>query len=438
MPSRALRNLTRRELLRKGLIAGSLTAAAAAGLPTVLEQVVYAAAMENVKSQNTIGLIQLAGGNDGLNTVIPLNAGLQNRRGTFATAMISQAQAAGTTLNADFALHPSLKNMAKRFKMGQLAVLMDVGYPMMSKSHFVGTQIWQRGDPTQRQLSGAFGRVVDMIDDQGHPFCGCGVGYDTVPGIMRPTQAQVAVLPTNPTLYGFKGGVEQAVSTLWKNGVPGPYGAMLTGFMGTALGTSAQVKQVDTTYRQQGDYAGVNNVQVFPQKNNLAQNLRVAAMMIKGGAQMNVFTTTEGGFDEHSDEAARQTDLLLTFDQAVDAFLADCAAAGKSPTIAVYSEFSRTIQVNNNGGTDHGQAGPMLIVGQNVNGGIYGTAPNLTGYDVPYQTDFRSMYATLIDHLGVDPKAVVGNFPIIPLLNNNAVAAPPPAPAPASGARTAS
>src|ERR1051326_3702205 len=147
MPSRALRNLTRRELLRKGLIAGSLTAAAAAGLPTVLEQVVYAAAMENVKAQNTIGLIQLAGGNDGLNTVIPLNAGLQNRRGTFASTMISQAQAAGTTLNADFALHPSLKNMAKRFKMGQLAGVVGGGLPYDAQSPFGGHAVRAAGRP---------------------------------------------------------------------------------------------------------------------------------------------------------------------------------------------------------------------------------------------------------------------------------------------------
>ena len=415
MTSKALNRLTRRDLLRSGLIiGGGITTGAAAGMPSVLERVVYAATRENVKADTVVGLLQLAGGNDGLNTVIPLGGGLEQRRGAFGTGIVSQA----IELNNDFGLHPSLKNIARRFQAGEVGILMDVGYPMMSKSHFVATQIWQRGDPTERQLTGAFGRLADVVDDQGHPLAFCGCGYNTVPGLMRGATPRTAVVPTNTASYGFKGGIDQALATLWKAGVPGPYGDLLTQFMAVARGTATQVKNATALYQPQGDYAGVANNLVFPSKNNLAQNLRVAASLIKGGAQLSVFTTTLGGYDDHSDEQARQSALHALFDTAVNAFLDDTAAAGKFPTVAIYSEFGRSIAVNNNAGTDHGAASPMIIVGRNVKGGIYGAKPNLAGYDVPFQIDFRQMYASLIQHLGVDPKVVLGSFAPIPFMKS--------------------
>lgn len=424
MPSRALKRLTRRELIRTGLIvSGGITAASAYDIPSVLEQVVYAAAAENVKNDETVGMIQLAGGIDGLNTVIPLTDQLEAVRPGFGTAVIQNALDAGTRLNADFALHPSLKNIAARFQQGQVAILMDLSYPMASRSHFEATQIWQTGDPTHRQLSGAFGRLAPFIDGQGHPLGLTSCGSTTVPGILRGA-ASAAVLPSNPATYGFKGGVDQALATLWKAGVPGVYGQALTDLMGVARGTTAQLKTIVARYRPQGAYDQVDNQLVFQSKNDLARNLQVAAALIKGGAAPTVFTTTLGGWDTHEDEQNRQTDLLRLFDQAVDAFLTDTAAAGRSPTIAIYSEFGRTIKVNSSGGCDHGQASPMLVIGQRVKGGIYGLKPNLSGYDVPMQMDFRSMYATLIDHLGVDPKLVVGNYPIVPFMSS----APAPAP----------
>ena len=416
MPSRALKNLTRRELIRSGLIVGgAITAASAYDIPSVLEQVVYAAAAENVKNDETLGTIQLAGGMDGLTTVIPLTDQLESVRPGVGTTIIQNAMTAGTQISPDFALHPNLKNVTARFKQGQVAILMDLSYPMPSRSHFEATQIWQTADPTNRQLSGALGRLAPFIDQNGHPFGLCSCGSTTVPGMLRGT-GPVAVLPSNPSMYGFKGGVDQALGSLWRSGVPGAYGQALTNFMNVARTTTAQVKNAVATYQPQGAYDQVNNQLVFQSKNDLARNLQVAASLIKGGIAPTVFHTTLGGFDTHEDEANREGDLLRLFDQAVEAFLTDTAAAGKSPTVAIYSEFGRTIKINGNNGTDHGQASPMLVVGQKVKGGIYGLKPNLTGYDVPMQFDFRSMYATLINWLGVDPKLVVGNFPLIPFM----------------------
>jgi uncharacterized protein (DUF1501 family) len=352
---------------------------------------------------------------DGLSTVVPLTDQLESVRPGFGNTIIQNALSAGTQINADFALHPNLKNVAARFKQGQVAILMDLSYPMSSRSHFQATQIWQTADPTNRDLSGAFGRLAPFIDAQGHPFGLCSCGSTTVPGMLR-GNGSVAVLPSNPAMYGFKGGVEQAVASLWKTGVPGAYGQALTDLMNVARATTAQVRTAVADYKVQGAYDNVNNQLVFQSKNDLSRNLQVAAVLIKGGVAPTVFHTTLGGFDTHEDEANREGDLLRLFDQAVEAFLTDTAAAGKSPTIAIYSEFGRTIKVNSNGGTDHGTASPMLVIGQKVKGGIYGLKPNLTGYDVPMQSDFRSMYATLINWLGVDPKMVVGNFPLIPFM----------------------
>jgi len=432
----ALDSLTRRDLIRAGLVVGGgLAAAPAFGVPGVMDKAVYAAGVENVKGGEAIGLIHLQGGQDGLDTVVPLTDGLEAVRPGYANDLIQGALDAGTRLNADFALHPSLKGIARRFREGHVAVLMDVGYPMASRSHLQATWIWQTGDPSSRQVTGAFGRLASFVDARGHPLGVAGLGGQGAPPMLR-GQRPVAVLPSNPASFAFKGGAEQALSTLWKTGVPGPYGQALTDCMATARDTGAQLRALAAAYRAQGAYDDRPGTPAFQAGNDLAADLQVAAALIKGGAAPTVFHVTHAGWDTHADQQARQTELLRLFDQAVDAFLTDCAAAGRSPTIVTWSEFGRTIRLNSSGGTDHGDAAPMLVVGQNVTGGVYGARPTFTGYDVPVQTDFRSVYATLIDHLGVDPKLVVGGFSPLPFMRGPVTpAGAQPAPSPASGQR---
>jgi uncharacterized protein (DUF1501 family) len=411
MRSSALANLTRRELLRSGVIAaGAAGAASVLGVPGVMEKAVYAAGMENVRADVTVGLVHLAGGHDGLGTVIPLTDALEVVRPGMGDATMQGAMDTGTRLNADFALHPSLKALTRRFKEGHVAILMDVGYPMASRSHLVATQIWQTADPTNRQMTGAFGRLSPYLDANGRPFGLTGVGSTTAPGILR-GQGAVATLPVAPAAFAFKGNAEQAVATLWKAGVPGTFGQALVDAMAAARATAARLRPVAAAYRAQGAYDGASQ---------LARDLQTAAALVKGGAAPAVFNVTMGGWDLHQAQQARQADLLRQFDEAVDAFLTDCSAAGRSPTIVTWSEFGRSVPLNSSGGSDHGDSSPMLVVGQNVVGGIYGTKPRLSGYDVPMQLDFRSVYATLIDHLGVDPKAIVGDFAPLAFLGRKA------------------
>jgi uncharacterized protein (DUF1501 family) len=436
--SHALDNLTRREVLRAGLaVGGGLVLASTIEVPGVMERAVYAAAVENAGGGEPIGLVHLQGGHDGLSTVVPLTDGLEAVRPGDANDLIQGALDAGTRLTRDFALHPSLTAIARRFREGHVAVLMDVGYPMASRSHEQATWIWQTGDPSSRQVSGAFGRVAARVEPQGRPLALAGLGGQGAPAMLR-GQRPVAVLPRDPAAFAFKGAAEQALGTLWKSGVAGPFGQALTDCMATARDTGAQVRAMAAGYRAQARYDDAAGTPPFQSRNDLSCDLQVAAALIKGGSAPAVFHATHGGWDTHANQQARQADLLRQLDQAIDAFLTDCAAAGGSPTIITWSEFGRTVRFNSSGGTDHGDASPVLVIGQNVSGGIYGSRPNLTGYDVPMQTDFRSVYATLIEHMGVDPKVVVGAFAPLPFLRGPgppATAPPPPSPgAPAPAA----
>src|SRR2546429_98535 len=416
MRSTALTNLTRRDLLRAGVVLGGTAGVASAlGVPGIMEKAVYAAGVENVKADVTIGLIQLAGGHDGLGTVIPLADALDGMRPGYGERVIQGAMDAGTRLNADFAPHPSLKAIPRRFLQGHVAIVMDVGSPSSSGPNVWSTRAGQTADPTSRQLTGAFGRLAQYLDPKGHPLGLSSLGAPTVPGILR-GQGPVAVLPAGPT-FAFKGAAtDQAVAALWKAGVPGVFGQALTDAMATARATAAQLKPLTAAYKSQAAYDAAATTPAFQAKTELGRDLQVAAALIKGGAAPTVFHAAMPGWDLHQGQEARQADLLRQLDQAVDGFLTDCATAGRFPTIVTLFQFGRTVGIHSSARSDHGSATPMLVIGETVTGGIYGAKPNLTGYDVPPQVDFRSVYATLIQHLGVDPKLLVGGFAPVPFL----------------------
>ena len=224
-----INQLKRRDFLRAGLVFGAGAAGLAAGyaaVPDAFARAVYAAKQNGVANDNVLVMIQLAGGNDGLRTLVPLtDPTLHDLRPKLAGPMVSQA----LPLTTDYGLNHNLGGIKGLWDKGKVAIVQGVGYPNPTFSHFESIRIWETGDPTRRQVDGWLGRTLaKAYDSNGHPLTGCACGATDVPGALRDLQATMTVIQ-NQKNFGFTGGseVEAAVGALYK-GTPGIYGALLT------------------------------------------------------------------------------------------------------------------------------------------------------------------------------------------------------------------
>jgi uncharacterized protein (DUF1501 family) len=240
---------------------------------------------------------------------------------------------------------------------------------------------------------------------------------------LRDLQATLTVIQNQKT-FGFTGGteVEAAVGALYK-GTPGIYGALFDTAIATATETMATLRTSASSYQPMADYS--DKVQlVYSSKNQLAAALQLAAELIVTGTGVKLLHVTLGGFDTHYTELNRHDDLMGYLDSAVSAFYQDLSAHNMADKvlIATWSEFGRRPKENASGGTDHGAAAPLLLIGDPVKGGIYGEAPSLTGLDntgnLKYAIDFRSVYQEILSgHLGADATKILGSpFDRVPFL----------------------
>ncbi len=401
----------RREFLRQGLVFGAGAAGLAAGyaaVPDVFARAVYSAKAGGVTNDRILVMIQLAGGGDGLQTVIPLrDAGL---RPTLAAAADT-----ALPLDGDFGLNRNLKNIKALYDLGKVAVVQGVGYPKPSLSHFDSIRVWETADPTRRQMDGWLGKTIAKnYDSAGHPLVGCACGATGIPGALRDLEATLTVV-NNGRSFQFRGGdeTERSLGVLFR-GTPGIYGALFDTAVGTARDTVARLRASAQSYVPKGNYT--DNVRlVYSSKNQLASALQLAAQLIVAGTGVKVLHVTLGGFDTHERQMARLDDLLAYVDGAVSAFHQDLTAYGMADRVlvATWSEFGRRPKENASGGTDHGTASPMFVIGDGVRGGLYGAAPKLASLDtagnLKYEVDFRAVYQEILDtHLGVDGREVLG------------------------------
>ncbi|HEX6349098.1 MAG TPA: DUF1501 domain-containing protein [Candidatus Dormibacteraeota bacterium] len=410
-----INQLKRRDFLRAGLVFGAGAAGLAAGyaaVPDAFARAVYAAKTNGVSNDHVLVMIQLAGGNDGLRTVIPLqDSKLHDLRPKLADMSVGQA----LPINADFGLNQNLKGIKSLWDQGKVAIVEGVGYPNPTFSHFESIRIWETGDPTRRQVDGWLGRTLaQAYDSFGHPLTGCACGTTDVPGALRDLQATLTVI-NNQKQFGFSGGseVEAAVGALYK-GTPGIYGALFDTAIATARETISTLKGSDSSYQPMAQYSD-NAKLVYTSKNQLAAALQLAAELITTGTGVKLLHVTLGGFDTHYTELNRHDDLMGYLDQAVSAFYQDLSAHGVADKVlvATWSEFGRRPKENASGGTDHGAAAPVLLIGNPVKGGMYGQAPSLTDLDptgnLKFSVDFRSIYQEILGgHLGADPKEILG------------------------------
>jgi uncharacterized protein (DUF1501 family) len=414
-------HLTRRAMIKDGLLAVS----AGMVMPPIFARAVRAAqnAVDDgdrwaqAAAGRTLIVVQMAGGNDGLNTVVPLgDPYYAQARPTLALTNAQVFQLSGNGPH----LHSALGPLSPLWDAHKLAIVEGVGYEHSSLSHFQAMDVWQTLDLAGHGTTGWLGRyAAGLIDKDGHPFQSLAVGT-TLPMALQAINAPVPVLASTgqyrlqadggrAQTHGTPDPRIQALLNLY-NTYPqsAPYAALLRPTAENFVAGSSQLATAVSRYT-----AGAT----YDPKDGFAQGLKVLAEVIVNDLGLRVGYVTLGGFDTHSDQSTQQAGLLAKLAAGLTAFHQDLVAHGKSQDVVVmtWSEFGRRVHENASLGTDHGTAAPMFVVGDAVNGGIYGAPPDLGDLDdnqnLKSPVDFRSVYATVLSWLGAPASTILnGSF----------------------------
>jgi uncharacterized protein (DUF1501 family) len=405
-----LDRIARRDFTRLGLVLGVGAGALAAGyaaVPDAFARAILAARRDGVASDAVLVMIQLAGGNDGLRTVVPLRSpAFHDLRPQLAAPSVEKA----LPLNSEQGLNQNLGRIKRLWDHGKVAIVQGVGYPDPSLSHFESIRVWETGDPSRRQLNGWLGRTLaNSYDSYGHPLTGCACGTTATPGALRDADSTVAVIE-NQLSYGFASSdVETAVGTVYGQ-TPGIYGALFDTAVATLRKT---VGELQRTLPAAADSDSIPSYSADA-GNGLAQALKLAAQLIIRGTGVRLLHVTLDGFDTHYTEPTYHDQLMGYLDEAVGGFYAELAQHGKAGKVlmATWSEFGRRPQENVSGGTDHGTAAPVLLIGDPVRRGVYGEPPDLRRLDdgnLRHTVDFRSVYQEILDvHLQASAAEILG------------------------------
>jgi uncharacterized protein (DUF1501 family) len=406
--------LTRRAMIKDGLLVVSagmiMPSIFSRGVASARAQALDGSHIAQAANDRTLIIVQMAGGNDGLNTVVPFTDALYLK--LRPTLGLSDTKV--LPLDTRLGLHPNLQPLKKLWDAGHLAIVEGVGYPNQSLSHFQAMDIWQTLDLNGNGSEGWLGKLVaGLVDKEGHPFKAIDIGVQTAQALQSisaqvPTIANVKTYNIYPDPADTDGGSTrlQALMKLY-NSYPGtaPYAALLDTTALSAQDGSRQLRQADTTYRPTVTYP----------KGPFADGLKVLAEAIVQGLGLRVGYVTLGGFDTHANQQATHDTLMLTLANGLSAFYNDLAAHGKADNVVImtWSEFGRRVEENGSLGTDHGTAAPLFVLGNPVSKGIYGEPPSLSNLDqngnLKYTLDFRSVYATVLDRwMGASSKDVLG------------------------------
>ena len=364
-------------------------------------------------------VLTLYGGNDGLNTVIPYESS------AYASARGLLAVDPGTVLPmADgFALHPSLAQFHGLWQKGRLAVVHGVGYPQPNLSHFASMDIWQSASPDGSQATGWLGRWLDVTGRD--PLRALAIG-PMLPLELSGAKVQGGAVPPPPLLLPGTAVGQQAFSAMQRAAAGSP--ALVDDVTASGSDLLLLVKELGPLFDRvgasgagastnlEGGAGGLAIAQGGGGRsagNVLAQQLAMVAAMIEAKVPTRVYAVSLGGFDTHADQLATQKALLDELDAAVPSFLSGLASSDRPVVVLIHTEFGRRVAANASEGTDHGAANVVLVAGHQVKGGFYGDAPTLTALDdngnLRFSTDFRSVYATVLDQvIGVDPRGVLG------------------------------
>lgn len=401
-------SFTRRDLLSRGalLVAAGLT------VPSFLSRTALALGPATSNNQNTILVaLQLSGGNDGLNTLVPY--GQQSYYDLRPTLAIQPDEV--LPLTDAVGLHPGLSGLKDLYDAGKLAVVQGVGYPNPNRSHFRSMDIWHTARPDSFETSGWLGRYLDACNcSQGNAMPAISAG-DQLNGVfwtdttLVPAVASVGAF-SYQTDTKYKNDRDSQLRTL-KNiyaqaGNWSPFDSLIRKGTMQALAGSEELARVASAYQSPIEY---------PNNNGLAAQLKMVTQVIAGSIGTRLFSVQTGGFDTHANEKDTHSRLMTQLSDAFVPFWQDLANIGRQDDVVVmtFSEFGRRAAQNGSLGTDHGTAEPMFILGGKVHGGLYGTYPSLADLDangdIKFNADFRSVYAGILrNHLGADDAGVLG------------------------------
>jgi uncharacterized protein (DUF1501 family) len=418
---------TRRDFLRVGLGSSTLLACGLS-VPAFLARTANALAADgaNRTGGRVLVVLQLDGGNDGLNTVVPYGDDLYRQHRPHLQVTRDQVH----RIDDRMGLHPALTGPSQLLQKRQFAVVQSVGYPNPNRSHFESMRIWHaaRLNPTSdtpgwlaRSLDGGPGRA-------GGDAPALHVSSSLLPQALYGSRRQV---PSLVSLEQFRRRV----------GVPEEAGAAeqraaLDEVAGLERGGADSLAQFvqrtavisyTSSARLENVLGGKTTASGYPDNNGLAQRFKLIAQLIKAGLGTPIYYTQLGGFDTHANQSGTHFVLLREMGDALKAFLDDLTKSGDAERVLVlvFSEFGRRLTENASGGTDHGTAAPVLLAGGAVRPGLHGPYPNLEDLadgDPKFAVDFRQVYATVLDRwLGCPAEAILGEkFDPLPVLKSPA------------------
>ncbi|MDA4116733.1 MAG: DUF1501 domain-containing protein [Thaumarchaeota archaeon] len=369
--------------------------------PTVVEandiSLGATAALQNA-SNKTLVVIQLMGGNDGLNTVVPYGqaAYLQNRPtiGLQSTEILP--------IDGDVALNSQMSGMMSLYKSNRMAIIQGVSYPNPNLSHFEATAIWESAEPGMPFSNGWLGRYMDVANALETPAVALNLqelvpqtllgstaqplsfstvqGFQVAPLTQGDTVSESVVQQLNETACSACSEYNSLVNQMMQSGLD-------------AISASSVIQAAANSYTAQVTYPN----------NDFANRLKLAAGIIVSSLNPKIVYVTLGGFDTHGNQKATQNALLKQLSDGVTAFYNDLSAQGRANNtlMMTFSEFGRRVKENGSRGTDHGTALPQFMIGGQVSPGLYGNYPSLTNLDssgnLQWNIDFRQSYATVLE-----------------------------------------
>src|SRR5690349_21286782 len=430
---------SRREFLRSTVLGGALSWTVPAFLANTFSVLQAEAAQKATQvatghDSSILVILQMAGGNDGLNTVVPYSNDHYYR----ARPKLGLSGQRILKINDEIGLHESLAGFKSLYDAGQLSIIQGVGYPNPNRSHFRSTEIWQTAaDAEKIESSGWLGRYFDNTCSGCDPTIAVNIGRQMPQAFQA--KHPVGVSLESPQSYRFisreKGKTGEMTEESYRrlnepdsemaenaggtiSSIHGPTqsgGSALDFLERTALDAQVSSDKIRAIANR------VENQATYP-TSQLGNSLKLVAKLIGGGLATRVFYVSQGGYDTHTNQTGTHERLLKELGDSVKAFAADLKAQGNlSRTLVMtFSEFGRRVAENGSSGTDHGAAAPMFVIGDKVKAGLLGKYPSLAPSDLfqgdlKYNLDFRSVYAGVLENWLRTKSAPILGRPFAPL-----------------------
>jgi uncharacterized protein (DUF1501 family) len=391
---------TRRDFLKTVSLLGF-----GATVPEFLARTAHAA---TPGKDNILVVVELTGGNDGINTVIPYADDLYHK----ARPTLRQTKAQVIRLDDHVGLHSGMQGLKPLWDAGHLAVVQGVGYPNPDRSHFEAMDIWHSADPKRATTTGWLGRASVEMENRagGIPILHVGPGKSPLAAVGAPGNGAVSLGEQNTFKLelGDKSDRREARRKLLEDVSALPKNADddMLGFV-----QRRQMQTLTAVENLQALFDNPNGARQFG--GGLQQKFQLIAGLIGKGFGTRIFYLTLDGFDTHADQAPAHQRLLSELATSIGEFFRELKDMNEAERVRVmtFSEFGRRVTENGSRGTDHGAAACMFVAGPSVKGGVVGKHPSfsdLDADDLKYHTDFRRVYATLLDGwLGCDSKSVL-------------------------------